>query len=202
MKKLLKVGLIFCILIIVLFFLRIPLLKALSNFLVVEDEIENVEQAFVLSGGAFDRGNKAIELYHENKIEKIICVGGNVTPNFKALGIEMLESELTQIHILSGGIDSNHISIVPNGTSTLEESNVILEYCIENSIKEIVIISSKFHSKRISNVFKEKFENEGIEVLISGAPSSIYNEEEWWKSENGLIALNNEYVKLLYYLIK
>ena len=47
-----------------------------------------------------------------------------------------------------------------------------------------------------------KFAQKGIQVSIKGAASSSYSENEWWKSENGLIALNNEYIKLIYYFMK
>ncbi|MGB1315333.1 MAG: YdcF family protein [Chitinophagales bacterium] len=202
MKKYQKILLWLFIIIGLLFIFRNSILKAIGNFLIKEDAVEYVEYAFVLSGGAYDRGNKAIELLKENKIEKIICVGGNLTPNFKALGIELLESELTRNHILKYVSDSSKIDLIPAGTSTLEESINILLYCRIYDIDEIVIVSSKFHTRRIANVFKSLFKENGIQVYISGAKSSSFNEEEWWKSENGLIALNNEYLKMFYYFFK
>jgi hypothetical protein len=39
-------------------------------------------------------------------------------------------------------------------------------------------------------------------VLLHGAPASSFQESSWWTSEEGLIMLNNEYVKLAYYHIK
>jgi hypothetical protein len=34
------------------------------------------------------------------------------------------------------------------------------------------------------------------------ANSLVYDSDSWWTSEEGLLMVNNEYVKLLYYLVK
>lgn len=190
------------ILLILAFVFRNHILRSFSNFLVVESDFEHIETAFVLSGGAFDRGNQAALLLNEKKIDKVICTGANQPPDFKALNLDMLESELTRKHILTQIPDSTKVTLLKIGTSTLEESEAILAFCKTENITECVIVSSKFHTRRIKNSFKKKFEKEGVKIYISGAASSVYEENNWWQSENGLIALNNEYIKLMYYLVK
>lgn len=190
------------ILLLLLFIFRNQILRSFSNYLVVENPYEYIETAFVLSGGAFDRGNETAILLNENKIGKAICTGENQPPDFKALHIEMLESELTRKNIIAQISDSTKVTLLKIGTSTFEESEAILAFCKAEKLTECVIISSKFHTRRIKNSFKKKFEKEGIKIYITGAASSSYEEDNWWKSENGLIALNNEYIKLLYYLVK
>lgn len=178
-------------------------MRGMANFLIVEKETNHtLKYGFVLSGGAFDRGNKAALLYQEGKILQFICTGKNQSPDLKALGTDTLESDLTKLQMVKQGVVDSLIFLLKEGTSTLEESEAILAYCKTNKIKEIGIISSRFHTKRVHQVFTKKFRKEGIEVFIYGAPSSMYNEMEWWQSEYGLIALNNEYIKQLYYLIK
>ena len=142
------------------------------------------------------------QLLNTNKIGKAICTGENQSPDLKAYQQEILESELTQLVILSNTGDSSKVSLLKKGTSTFEESEAILAYCIANNIQNCAVISSAFHTRRIKYVFSDKFKAKGINVYIYGAPSSIYDEYAWWKSENGLIALNNEYIKYAYYLLK
>lgn len=190
------------ILLILAFVFRNNILRSFATFLVVENEFEHIETAFVLSGGAFDRGNQAALLLNEKKIDKVICTGANQPPDFKALNLDMLESELTRKHIIAQIPDSTKVTLLKIGTSTLEESEAILAFCKAENISECVIVSSKFHTRRIKNSFKKKFEKEGIKIYISGAASSSFEENNWWKSENGLISLNNEYIKLFYYLVK
>lgn len=184
------------------FVFRYNILRSFSNFLIVENDFGYVDSIFVLSGGAFDRGNETAKLFNESRTRRIVCTGANYPPDFKALKLDMLESELTRKNIISQIPDSSKVKLLKIGTSTLEESDAILAYCKENKIRECIILSSKFHTRRVKNVFTKKFKKEGIKVYIKGAGSSSYSESEWWKSEDGLIALNNEYVKLLYYMVK
>ena len=65
--------------------------------------------------------------------------------------------------------------------------------------ERVLVISSLFHLRRIGQVFEAPFAQEGITVLLHGAPSDQFDEARWWQYEEGLIMLNNEYVKLLYY---
>ena len=124
-------------------------------------------------------------------------------PFLKAINFKLLsESEVTKKFIVENGVDSNYVTALIQATSTKEESAVILNYCKQHQLKKAIVVTSKFHLRRVGMVFKELFEENGIEVILRGAPSSAYNEEEWWNYELGLIMVNNEYVKLLYYLIK
>lgn len=190
------------ILILTLIILRNPILKSMANFLIVEDEIEFVEYAFVLSGQALERGTKAANLLNAKKISKAICTGANQPPDLTVFNADLLESDLTQLQILKTFSDTSKVQLLQIGTSTFEEAEAILAFCHENDISEILIITSKFHTRRAKSIFKKQFKNQNISIYFSGANSMVYNESEWWKSEYGLIALNNEYLKLFYYFFR
>lgn len=50
-------------------------------------------------------------------------------------------------------------------------------------------------------MFRQRFAGSGINVLVHAVPSSEYDAKLWWRSEEGLLMVNNEYVKALYYAI-
>jgi hypothetical protein len=62
-----------------------------------------------------------------------------------------------------------------------------------------MVLSSKLHTHRINEVFRKKLKDAGITLVVRGAPSSQFDEMHWWQSENGLIAVNNEWIKRMYY---
>ena len=183
------------------FIFRENFLRGTGDFLIKENKPKKADVIFVLGGDSYDRGNKAIELFKQGYSQKIICLGENVPTIFKALGISYSESEVTKINIQKQIADSQ-ILVLKKGTSTMEESQAIIKYCIENKINSAIIITSKFHTRRVRNVLKTWFDENKIQLFIVGAPSSLYPENEWWKSEDGLITVNNEYVKLVYYFFK
>lgn len=178
-------------------------MQAASSFLIVEDELKPADAIFVLSGNAFDRGMEAARLFKQGYSFPIVCTGENVATDIKALGLYYTEGQITEIMLTSeGGIDSNYVILLEKGTSTMEESAAILEYCKANDMTRIIVVSTKFHTRRIHHVFREKFKDSGIEVIIRGASHNKYDEDLWWENEYGLIDLNNEYIKMVYYWLK
>jgi len=200
-KLLLFIGIPFFVLLL-LYFFRISLLQCAAGYLICEDLPSKSQIAFVLSGAPSERSAKAAEIFKKGYFNKIVCTGENHPQDFRALGVDMTEAELTKLALIKLGVPDSSIDLLKEGSSTLEESDAILKYCVEKKINQIEIVSSRFHTRRVRSVFKEKFAEENIEVKIIGAPAVGYEESKWWESEYGLLALNNEYVKLFYYCIK
>lgn len=184
---------------IALWWLRFDILRGFGNYLDDSEQPQPAQRIFVLGGGAYDRGHQAARLWYQGFAPKIICTGNYVSGTVKSLGLEYTEAQLTQLRIWGFDVDSTLVEAIDIGTSTMEESDFILDYCLENRLNKIILVSDKFHTHRIKNVFEDKFEDAGIQVIYSGAPSSRYKESEWWREEAGLIMVNNEYIKLCYY---
>lgn len=201
-KKLLAFILFLVMLIAVCVAFKTPILQSFSNFLMKQDTAERADLMVVLSGSAFDRGNEGARLYKEGYAKQIICPGGNLENLFLILGDTLYESDLCRKNVIRNGVPDSLVTAVHYGTSTREEADTILGYCRQHQIKKIIVVTNLFHTRRAGNVYKKRFEKEGITVLMRGAHATDYDENHWWQSEYGLIALNNEYMKTLYYLIK
>ncbi len=184
-----------------LFLLRYPVLRGLGNYLIRENEPFQAEAIFILSGNPTDRGRKAAQLYFEGYAPEIVCTGENIPHDLEALGLDYPECELTRSQLLRSGVPDSAIVTIPLGASTREEKQVILSYCLDNGIKSCLVVSNRFHTRRIRKVFRKAFRSEGIQLGIIGAPHSLYRENRWWESEYGLLDVNNEYLKLLYYSV-
>ena len=178
---------------------RAPVLRWFAISLIVEDPLQKVDVLVVLSGGGYDRGNEAVKIMHAGYVSKVICTGGNSVIELKVFGIDTLESDMTAANLHRQGIPDSVITELRNGTSTKEESEMIAQYCKEHQIKKVMILSSKLHTHRLQDVFKKKLKAQGVEVIVRGAPSSRFDELKWWQDEDGLIAVNNEWIKRFYY---
>lgn len=195
---------------LILFFLgcwivifRIPILQSVGRFLIKEDTLSKSDAIFVLGGNIFDRSTHGVYLYQQDYANVIIPLGETIEKILMAANVNKPDAILSKEYMMSELNTPNEV-IIPliKGTSTKEEAEAILAYSLENNYKKIIIVSDKFHLRRISNTFKTDFKTKGIDVLLSGAPNSSYREDFWWKYEQGLIMVNNEYIKLLYYLVK
>ena len=178
---------------------RAPVLRWFATSLIVQDSLQKVDALVVLSGGGYDRGNEAVKILHAGYTNKVICTGGNQVKELLVFNIDTLESDMTAANLRRQGVPDSEIVELRNGTSTKEESVLIAQYCHQHQLKKIIILSSKLHTHRVQEVFKSKLRKEGIEVLVRGATNSTFDELQWWQDENGLIAVNNEWIKRCYY---
>lgn len=205
-RKIIKRGLIclggMLVILGALFVFRYPIMRGAGNFLIKEDLVTDCQVMFVLSGNSWDRGREAAKLVQEGAADQVLCTGEEVNSALKTMGIHLNNADLTRKIMIDHGADSTQVGTLPIGTSTWEEYEAILAYCQQEGVTRAMVVSSKFHTRRIQRVFRDGFEEAGIELVVRGAPESGFDESEWWKQESGLIFLNNEYVKLLYYAVK
>lgn len=194
-KKMRRAWLILFALGVLCIIFRIQILKGFGNYLIYESELKKADAIFVLGGNIFDRSRKAAEIYHDGFSNKVITLGENLA----SITDSIPDALMSQDYLMEYGVDEQSIVPLVKGTSTREETELILNFCLENHYKEIIVVSDKFHTRRISNTFIDSFQEEGVHVMIQGVSHSSYDEEYWWKSEEGLIMVNNEYVKLMYY---
>ncbi len=179
-----------------------PIPQSISGFLMKQDPLEKADLLVVLSGGSYDRGNEASKVYKAGYAPLVLCPGGNLLRDFLIIGDTTYESDLTKAGMVKNGVSSDAITVLRYGTSTAEESDTVLGYCREHHIRKIIVVSNLFHLRRAGKVYRKKFAGDNITILMHGAHDSQYDEEHWWENEYGLIALNNEFMKTLYYLIK
>ncbi|HWB64271.1 MAG TPA: YdcF family protein [Chitinophagales bacterium] len=181
---------------------RTPVLRWFATSLIVEDPLQKADVMFVLSGGGYDRGNEAAKIIQQGYVNKVVCTGGNPFVELKVFNIDTLESDMTVADLKRLNIPDSIITEIREGTSTKEEAEIILAYCTQNHIKKAMVLSSKLHTHRINEVFRKKLNHAGIDLIVRGAPSSRFNEMLWWQTEDGLIAVNNEWLKRVYYWVK
>ena len=186
---------------ILLYLFRIQLLQFVGNFLIKEDTTVKVDAAYILSGNNLERSMEAAELWKMGYFPAVYPMGANINGNLEIIGQELADAQLIQLSLIQLGVAPEQITIIEEGTSTLEESEAILGNAKARGYKRIMIITSKFHTRRTRGVFRKKFEQAGINVFIKGANPIHYELDRWWEAEEGLIFVNNEYVKLLYYAL-
>jgi len=184
---------------LILYLCRVPILRGFGNYLMPEDTIENADAVYVLGGSSYDRSKKAAEIYKDGYARYFYCTGGHPSKEFELLDTMLTEAEITASFLLRNGIPGNKISPIKKGLSTRDEAELIYIHARKKKYDQIIILSSLLHLRRVRNVFEKKFSDSGIQLIFIGAPSSEYDESEWWKYEKGLIMVNNEYVKLFYY---
>jgi uncharacterized SAM-binding protein YcdF (DUF218 family) len=182
-----------------LFAARGWLARQVAQALVTEDPLAPAQALFVLAGGEVDRGREAARLLAQGYAPVAVCTGEQEHRFLRQMGIRLNEAHMTRSVMLAHGADSTRIHTLPIGTSTFEECNAILAHCQAQGWRRVLVLSSRLHTARIASVIKPRARPLGIEVCVRGAPDSRFDEDTWFRNEDGLLFVNNEYVKRLYY---
>lgn len=181
---------------------RKVVLRAIGAVLIDQDHHLRGDVLYVLGGAPFDRGTHAAKLMEQGVAPIAYCTGSGVSQSYKAEGRSITEADLTREAAVRAGASATAVLPFRFGTSTFEEAQGILRHAVGTQADTLIILSTDFHTRRVRAVFEERFKGSGIHVLIASAPSTEYSTDRWWTSEQGLLMVNNEYVKTLFYALK
>lgn len=196
--RILLIGL---LVVMLLWSMRIPLLRGIGQLLIVEDSPEHTDVIYALGGSSLDRGRELALLLQRGVAPIGVTTGSNLSNALEAYGLEVTEASLTAMAARRAGAPPTRIDTLVMGTSTWEEAAAVLDDARQRGADTIAVITTEFHTRRVQRVFHKHFKGSGITVLVHGAHASDYDPEHWWTTEEGLIMVNNEYMKLLYYAI-
>jgi uncharacterized SAM-binding protein YcdF (DUF218 family) len=197
-KRLIVAG-VLVMLFVSMYIFRTPILQALGSFLSVDSSNAPTPCLVILGGNSFERATAAMPWIHDGRAAQIVCTGGNIPSALLALDTLLTEAQLTQRFLVTRGVDSDQITLLENNTSTFEEAVSLKSWCASSGVERITVLSSHFHLRRVRKVFRQVFEDSSVEVEYASAPPINYNTDVWWQSEEGLIMVNNEYMKHIYY---
>ncbi len=182
--------------------LRHPLLSAVGDFLIQEDALARADAIIVLGGAPTERGPVGAQLLREGWAPLMICTGERVNEVLALHGITRTEAALSLDAARLDSADVRKAQLLEVGTSTQEEAEAVRDFAVENSFERIIIVTTEFHTRRAGRVFRKALEPAGITVIMRAAPGTDYMAERWWATEAGLIMVNNEWMKTLYYAVK
>ncbi|HNU57058.1 MAG TPA: YdcF family protein [Flavobacteriales bacterium] len=190
------------LLIILAWYGRYRILHGLGACLIEDDAPTHADAIYVLGGAPFDRGTYAAELLERDVAPIAYATGSNHSSILKAEGRLVTEAELSCRAAVRAGTPPARILPLTYGTSTFEEAQGVLYHAQRIDADTIVVLTTDFHTRRVGKVFRKRFEGSGIHVLVASAPSTEYDADRWWESEQGLLMVNNELVKSLFYALK
>jgi len=177
------------------------ILRGVAHSLIHETPLKpEYDAIFILGGNAVERGKKAAEVFKTNPAKQVVCTGLFITHDFQMLELNYTEAEFTKYCAVKFGIPDSVIIVANEGTSTKEEAEFYLNFAQKNNFNHVLVVTSEIHTGRAHKIFKKIWQDKPFDII--GAESLNYDVNQWWKSEDGLIAINNEWMKTLYYFWK
>lgn len=187
------------LMLLTVYFLRVPILRGAYGFLDVSQPPQTVyDYGLILGGEPLDRPKAAADLYHAGKVKRLICTGAQIPRALEAIGMMQTESQATKTRLMALGVPEADIVEVPVGTSTREEADAINALFKDQRRGKLLLITTQTHTRRALNVFEE-YADPWDEMAVYGVAPTNYDARTWWKNEYGFLAVFEEYMKLGYY---
>ena len=173
-----------------------------GRFLVVEDAFAHAEVAVVLSGGAVVRALAAADLYKSKRVDRIVVIPdppeagrdqlialGLLDPSLPPIAQRILAASgvpASQILFLSGPVDG-----------TITEAFRIREFFGDQVPRSLVVVTSKFASRRARCIFRRVFARSPAVVLSYPSPYDPFEADRWWSQPRNALTVVMEYQKFV-----
>jgi hypothetical protein len=178
---------------------RHSLLRSAGWTLVAEDAPEKAD-LIVVSSDLLDAGYaEAADLVKAGYAGRVAIFTRPVTRIQKELerrGVEPIDLKSVSIRIL-GGLGVTNVELLPPVVGTVDEGQVLRQWCVAHSIHSIIFVSVADHSRRTRRVLKRALTPSGITVRVRYARYSDFDPDAWWLTRSGQRVLIVESQKLL-----
>jgi len=179
----------------------------LAEWLIVEKTLEKADVILVLGGSSvyIERTQKAAEAFKQNVAPKILLTDdGEKTGWSRTERRNIPYVELAQRNLIALGIPTENIEIIkPIGSGTIYEAQTFKEKAERENWKQILLVTSAYHTRRTLWTFERVFENEAVNFGIVSPPPGEQTPPlaYWWLAPHGWSFVAGEYVKSFYYWV-
>jgi uncharacterized SAM-binding protein YcdF (DUF218 family) len=180
-----------------------PILTSVANLWAVSDDLRGPADAIiVLGGGAENRPQAAADLYRRGFAPKIL-VSNSKLSGAVWLGIERPEAEVDKELLIKLGVPVSAISSFGfDLRNTYEEARAVLAWAKTVQAKRVIVPVEWYFSRRARWTFRRELSPSGIDVQIQKLQSIDQKTTDWWHKEDGVVLLQNEILKYVYYRLR
>ena len=165
------------VLILVALAYAVPMgLKALGAALITDDPLHPAGAILVLAGESRegDRVRHAVQLFKRGLAPLLVLSG---TP----MGFRTHEADVMRRHAEFLGVPSTRIlTVKQNGDSTKEEAGVVVPILKRRGLKEVILVTSNYHTARAKRIFEGAAGRSGPHFLASPVDDGLFEPEGWW----------------------
>jgi uncharacterized SAM-binding protein YcdF (DUF218 family) len=182
--------------------IREPLLFGAANLWIVSDPVSRATAIVVLGGGLETRPFVAAELWRRGLADKILISQG---PEERAASVGSIpsHSELNREILLKLGVPAGAIETFGAvSKNTRGEAVGLREWTEQNGASAFIIPTEIFPARRVRWIFHREFFGRAVKIEVPSFEPPDFTRRDWWKTEHGVVAFQNEVLKYIYYRLK
>ena len=180
------------------------ILSGVADYLIINDKLQPADIIVLLNSEYNTRPFRASELVQQGLAPLIVIARSESTPAVD-MGLLPNDTDISVGVMEKLGVPAGKIVILPfpgGVTSTFDEAAAVRQYILAHPLHKIILVTSSFHTRRARWIFEKVLAGLPVSLEMAAVPYADFDQTNWWKNENGLITLNNEYIKWFYYLLK
>jgi len=180
-----------------------PILSSYAEFYTVNNASSGADAIVILSGGQASRIPHALNLFTENYAPRLLLT------DVKKMNMRFAHLFSTNEEIAQAMIDELKLSVPiitvaslkGGATSTFDEAYDLRKFSEAEGFKRLILVTDAFHTRRAYHAFQTVFAGSEIRLEMSAAQNDIFNESNWWTSDQGISAYVLESIKYPVYLL-
>jgi uncharacterized SAM-binding protein YcdF (DUF218 family) len=182
-----------------IWFSRGMILAYVAEQWVVSDDIRPADAVVILGGGIDTRPFAAAEDYRKGLTHKLL-VANPGTSNAESVGVLPSHSAINRGVLIKLGVPEVDIETLGTGlTTTFDEARALRDWAICNHAQSVIVPTEAFSTRRVRWAMTQALAGTGTAIQIQILHDPEYSYADWWKTDKGFIALQNEVMKYLYY---
>jgi uncharacterized SAM-binding protein YcdF (DUF218 family) len=165
-----------------------PALQAAGRFLVVDTPNATADALVVLNTGSeyYPRLLEAAERYRQGQTRKIVLNGNRKTPTLRTIEKKGFRSccawdadGIAILHLYGVPRDAVITLSIEDAYDTISEARAVGDSLVAMGIKSVLVVSSKYHSRRAGFIWKNLFQGK-LEVFPASSRHDPFDPESWW----------------------
>jgi uncharacterized SAM-binding protein YcdF (DUF218 family) len=175
-----------------------------GRYLIVEQPLHTADAIVVLAGSQVERWLEAVDLHRAGLAPTILMSPGYVDPlgdDLRGRGIRLpREIDVHRDAMIQFGVPAAAIEIMPHGyDNTADEAAGVRGIALSRGWQRLIVVTSKYHTRRSLFAFNREFRGTGIEVQVKGSRYDRSQPDGWWKHRSDLRFVVSELQKLAAY---
>jgi uncharacterized SAM-binding protein YcdF (DUF218 family) len=178
----------------------------LGHFMAREDRLQKADAIFVFAGRYVERPLEAADLYRDGYAPLIVVT--RATVDQATFELERRRVRVPTQHDLTADM-LRQVGVPPDALvspafvhdNTAEEARTLRELALQHRWRRVIVVSSKYHLRRIMVAVGHSLEGTGVAVLARGSRYDQSTPDRWWTRRSDIRMLAAEVPKLVAYTL-
>ena len=175
-----------------------------GRYLVAEDPLQHADAIVVLAGARVERWLEGYDLYRAAWAPRILLSNGKTEPaerRLREMGIAFpREGELARDALIRLGVPRDVVDVFGVSVdNTAQEASAGREAARAGGWHRIILVTSKYHTRRAGFAFRREFRGTGVEIVVRGSRYDPFVADRWWTDRASLRDVLSELQRLAVY---